>query len=275
MQARTTAAGVAPQRSCLRRFSGGPQSRVRLVCFPWAGAGASVFRRFAGQLPESIELLAVQLPAREDRFSEKGLVRMETVVAQIISDLIRLSDRPLVFFGHSMGSLVAYEVAQSLKINFGREPEMLIVSGSGSPGSEEIYERCPGNATEEEFIADMRRLGGTPPEILADRQVMRTLLPAIRADYELLDTYEHRRLAQLSCPIVVCGSDADPSISRNSVEGWFRHTTGRCRQHWFSGDHFYLCFQPLPLTQCLREWITQTVLSRKPCDIPREWRPCV
>lgn len=259
----------APEMAgCLRRLSGGPQPLVRLVCFPWAGAGASVFRRFASRLPESIELLSVQLPAREDRYRETGLGRMELVVKQVVADIARLPLRPLVFFGHSMGALVAYEAARALKVHLNREPEMLIVSGSGSPGSEELYPRCPGNATEDEFIADMHRLGGTPPEILADREVMRTLLPAIRADYEILDTYEHHGVAKLSCPIIACGSDADPSINRESVEAWFQHTTGDCKQHWFSGDHFYLCFQPLPLTQCLRRWITQTVLLRQDCGLP-------
>lgn len=251
-----TARKLTPNRhGSLRRFSGGIQSHVRLVCFPWAGGGASVFRRVAIHLPEIIELLAVQLPGREDRFGESPLLRMDLIVKHVLDDIISVADRPVVFFGHSMGALVAYEVARAFKAQFGREPQMLIVSGSGSPGSEEAYERCAGTAGEQEFIADMRKLGGTPREILEDAQMMRTFLPVMRADYEVLDTYVHRAAGMLSCPLIACAGTEDPSVSQESMDAWCQHTTGSCRQHRFGGDHFYLLSQQTALAQCLQEWV--------------------
>lgn len=246
---------ISAQRGCLRRYGGGPRSLMRLVCFPWAGGGASAYRRFSFQLPETIELLAVQYPGREDRYRECPLLRMELIVNHVLDDLIPIFDRPLVFFGHSMGALVAYEVAQALKAKLCREPRMLIISGSGSPDREGSYERCASMASEEEFIDDIQRFGGTPHEIVDDRQMMRALLPVLRADYEVLDTYACRPATPLSCPLIACAGNQDPSVSREAMEAWQQYTTGPSQVHWFSGGHFYLCSQLRALTQCLQEWI--------------------
>lgn len=245
------------RRGCLRRYQGGARSVMRLLCFPWAGGGASAFRRFAVHFPETVEVLVVQYPGREDRFHEKRLHRMDLIVKHVLDDVIHLFDRPIVFFGHSMGALVAYEMAQAVKAKLGREPRMLIVSGSGSPSTEGMYERCPNTASEEEFIADIRRLGGTPREILENPQMMRALLPVLRADYEVLDTYVCRPTMPLSCTLVACAGDKDTSVSRETMEAWFRYTTGPCKQHWFNGDHFYLSSQPLVLAQQVKEWIAR------------------
>src|SRR5688500_4817828 len=119
----------ASRRPSLRRFGGARQRLMRVVAFPWCGAGASVYRKLAPHLPDHVELLAVQLPGREDRYDERRLVRMQDVVEEVIGDVINLLDRPVVLFGHSMGALVAYEVARALRERVGCEPASLIVSG--------------------------------------------------------------------------------------------------------------------------------------------------
>ena len=238
MQAPSCKKMIARQRGCLRRYGGGSRSMVSLICFPWAGGGASAYRRIASHLPEAVEFLAVQYPGREDRFDEDRLVRMDRLVKHVLDDLIPIFNRPLVFFGHSMGALVAYEVAQALKTRFGREPRMLIVSGSGSPDNEGLYERCAGDANEDDLIANMQRLGGTPPEILGNRQMVRALLPVLRADYEVLDNYEPSPAIPLSCPMIACAGDEDPSVSPLTMQAWRRYTSGPYKEHRFGGDHF-------------------------------------
>lgn len=114
-------------QSCLRRYGGGDNAQFRLVCFPWAGAGASVYRRFAYHLSENIEIFAVQYPGREDCYNESRLRRMEDIVRYISTDIRTLIDHhPIIFFGHSMGALVAYEVAQSLNVRSAWQPNLLI-----------------------------------------------------------------------------------------------------------------------------------------------------
>lgn len=253
---------VIGARSCLRRYAGGPGSQVRLVCFPWAGGGASVYKRFAGYLPGTVEILAVQYPGREDRFNETRLVRMEHIVRHVIEDIVAVFDRPLVFLGHSMGALVAYEVAQAVKTRLGREPRLLIASGSGSPDTQGAYVRCACSASEEQFISDIRRLGGTPPEILDNPQMMRTLLPLLRADYEVLDTYVCRTRNPLSCEIIACSGDNDLSVTDETLSTWRNFTSGLFRKYWFHGDHFYISSAPEQLAAGLREWIEQSAYYR-------------
>jgi surfactin synthase thioesterase subunit len=244
----------------LRRYAGKIHSAIHLVCFPWACAGASGYRRFAPLVPDSVELLAVQYPGREDRFREAPVTRMDQLVSQLVRDLSRIiDDRPMVFFGHSMGALVAYETAQALKARYGQEPALLVVSGSGAPGTPGTYVRPAPSASDDELIEDVRRLGGTPRELLEDRQTMKAFLPVMRADYELLDAYQPAGHGPLSCPVVACAGDQDTSVSRETVEAWFEHTRGERREHWFKGDHFYLCSEPASLTQQLAEWMGQTV----------------
>lgn len=242
-------------RGILRRFRRTARPLLRLVCFPWAGAGASVYRRLALELPDTVDVLAVQLPGREDRCREPGLTCMALAVEHVLGELVPLLDRPLVLFGHSMGALVAYEVAQASKTRFGHEPDLLVVSGSGAPGVEEAYERCASDASDEVFIEDIRRLGGTPEQVLANPALMRLLLPALRTDYALLDEYAGPRgLAPLSCPVIACAGDRDESVSSDTVDAWRRCTTGAFEEHWLSGDHFYLAAHPQPLADCLRSW---------------------
>ena len=121
------------QKNSLRRLGGQPTSSMRMICFPWSGAGASVYRRLAPHLPDYMELFAIQLPCREDRFNEDCLRRVEQVVNMILPSIIELTDQPLVLFGHSMGTLLAYEIAQALRRDIQKEPSLLIASGRGAP----------------------------------------------------------------------------------------------------------------------------------------------
>jgi surfactin synthase thioesterase subunit len=246
----------APVGRSLRRYGGRRQPLLRLLCFPWCGAGASVYRRLAPSLPDHIELLVVQMPGREDRYGEAPLRSMAQMVQQVVEDVLPLFDRPLFLFGHSMGALAAYETARALKRHTGREPDGLIVSGHGAP-----WLRRPGTrpwhlAGEDDFIAHLRRLGGTPDAILNDRTTMRLLLPMLRADYEALDGYRHDTGEPLACPLLACAGDADPEVSRESMPEWRHATSGASALHWFEGDHFYLSAAPAAWSRCLQDWIT-------------------
>lgn len=240
---------------CLRRYGGGRHSSRRLVCFPWAGGGASAYRRFTLHVPAGYEFLAVQYPGREDRFREQPLQRMDSLVRHVLADLVHDSARPLVLFGHSMGALVAYEVALALKQHTGQEPEALIVSGFGAPHIDLSYPRCSFAADDSEFLADIRRLGGTPQALLETPMALKALLPPLRADYEILETYARRPPGHLSCPLIAWAGDQDTSVSPESLAAWEHYSTGPCRQRWIGGgSHFYLRDDPRALAHCLADW---------------------
>lgn len=242
-------------RNSLRRLSGESRPALRLLCFPWCGAGASVYRKLASNLPPHIELLAVQLPGREDRYADDKLFRMQQVVAQVLHDIADLNDLPLILFGHSMGALVAYEVALAMHAQLACEPAALIVSGHAAPDAAAAHDKGWHRASDEAFIANLRRLGGTPDEILADVQMMRLLMPMLRADYEILENYVYRREQVLSCPLLACAGERDAEVTASGMQAWRRYSSGVSHVQWFSGDHFYVSTQAPALSQCLQEWL--------------------
>ena len=253
-----TSIGLEPTalRTSLRRYRASAHLPTRIVAFPWCGAGASAYRRLASSLSDRIDFVAVQLPGREDRYHERRLVRMADVVESVIDDIIPLLDRPMALFGHSMGALVAYEVALALRARLGREPGALIVSGHGAPHCGESARQTWHTANETALVENLQALGGTPGALLADPATLRAFVPALRADYQVVETYRARSQAPLSCPLLACAGGLDKEVSPQTMYAWMRYTTGRCELHWFGGDHFYLCSQPQQLVRRLEEWIS-------------------
>lgn len=247
----------AATSGALKRYTVSTDPVVRLICFPNAGAGASVYRRLARSLPNCIEVLSVQLPGREDRYREPRYQTMEIAATQLAREIARLDQLPVVLFGHSMGSILAFEVARELSL-YGHPPKTLIVSGHGAPNARGPLNRCRHDVDDAMLIADLQRMGGTPLEILQDTQMMRTLLPIVRADYKILDSYTYRAGEQLNCPIITCAGDQDTEVYPESVRAWGTHTTTIFKEHWFPGGHFYLFSSSVPFNRHLQDWVLRT-----------------
>lgn len=246
------------QGKCLRYFQKPDNARLRLVCFTWAGGGANHYRKLVGRIAPDVELIGVQLPGREDRFQETRLTCMEQIVTQVNSELQPLIDLPLVLFGHSMGALVAYEVAQALA----GEPLIsllaLMVSGANAPHIKSGHMRCAADASEQDVISDIASLGGTPRVLLDDRNLMRILLPSIRADYSVLESYSaHPPSPLLNCSLIACAGRADHCVSRTGIEAWSQYTGCVFNAHWFEGGHFYLTEFHHPWVEQLNIWLRQ------------------
>lgn len=251
------------QKKPLRRIGGQPNSSVRMICFPWSGAGASVYRRLLPYLPKYMELFAVQLPGREDRFNESCLRRIQQVVDMVLPTVIEMTDKPLVLFGHSMGTLLVYEIAQALRRSIGKEPDLLIVSGRGAPNIDGAVAKKWHIADDDVFINYMRELGGTPEAVLNDRELMNTLLGMLKADYEMLETYTCTWTTPLTCPLVTCAGKEDRHVVHAAVEAWVNTTTGPAKIHWFAGHHFYLATNPEELMRYIDSWIIDCGLANR------------
>lgn len=212
---------------------------IRLFCFPHAGGGAGFFRSWCALLAPGIDVRPIQLPGRETRIGEPPLRRVEQVLEPLCSGMGPYLDRPYALFGHSMGALLAYETARRLSDGGRPGPMCLIVSGRRAPGR--TANRPPLSALpDDEFVARVARLNGIPQEVLDEPDLVSMILPALRADYELAETY--RRLAgnRLSCPVVAYAATDDPEVEPAGVHAWQEETSGRFMVREYAGDHFYL-----------------------------------
>lgn len=215
------------------------RAHLRLFCLPYAGGGASAYRAWGSEISPEIEILAVQLPGRENRFREPPLRSMSALVERLSVALRPYMDRPFAFFGHSMGALVAYELARALRRQGGPTPVHLVVSGREAPHVPSAHEAMH-ELSDDALVARLQRLGGTPPEALAQPALLQLVLPLLRADLEAHDTYAYRDDAPLDCPITAFGGLRDPEVRRDHLAAWQRHTRGGFALHSFPGDHFFI-----------------------------------
>ena len=224
----------------VRRFSVRPQARARLFCFSYAGAGASVYRLWPAGLPAELEVCAVQLPGRETRLQERAFTHLPDIISALIVALRAEFDRPFAFFGHSMGAVVAAELARALQAGAGPVPEHLVVSGRRAPqlaDTDEPIHRLPDAA----FVAELnRRYGGIPREVLQHQELLDLLLPCLRADLTALETFQPPAGPPLSVPISAFGGSEDHRTSREQLDAWRHATQGAFRSRVFPGDHFFL-----------------------------------
>ncbi|MEV5715466.1 alpha/beta fold hydrolase [Amycolatopsis mediterranei] len=209
--------------------------RPKLFCFPHGGGSAAEFVRWSRRLP-SVELSAVQLPGRGSRLSEPVLSTMDEVVAAVVDVMPTMA--PYSVFGHSLGALVAYEVVRELRRTGRRLPDRLIVSGFPAPSTRRTEPPVHG-LPDDELIAEVAtRHGGLPGEILTDPELKAMVARYLRADYQVLETYEWRPEEPLPVPLTVFGG-RDDSIGEDELRAWQEHVTEAITVRQFPGDHFY------------------------------------
>lgn len=221
-----------------------PVARLRLFCFPYAGGSAAIYRTWSERLPAEVEVLPVELPGRASRFREPLLRRVDDVVRGAAEALGPLFDRPYAFFGHSMGALLAFELARQLAASGRAMPARLLVSARRAPHLADDDEPPIHSLPEPELLAKLRELNGTPEEALQHPELMQMLLPLLRADFEVNETYEYRDGAPLAVPISVFGGVEDEEVPRETLDAWREHTTAGCLVRILPGDHFFLNHDP-------------------------------
>lgn len=227
--------------SALQRSKPQPDARVRLLCLPYAGAGASVYRRWHDDMAPEVEVVAVQPPGRENRIRDAAHHCMEALVDELMDAIDGFEHRPLALFGHSFGATVAFELAHVMSAA-GQPPTLLAVSGRRPPHEPPYGEnsRGPQKLDDASLIARMRELGGTPEEVLEHEELLQLLLPVLRADFTILKRYQPPERPALECPMVVYGGVDDPDVPPAALDAWRRHGAGHVPVERFAGGHFYL-----------------------------------
>ncbi len=241
----------------LRQLSTTRNAKIRLFCLPFAGGSASYFHQWKNRLPADISLTAVEYPGRGGRFSDAPLTRCEDAVRELVHAFVTSHTRGrFAFFGHSMGALLAFELSRSLQGIYGLVPEILIVSGARAPdvprpSSARHHPRIYA-LPEKQFRDEIRSYAGTPAEVLDNDELMSLRSPALRADFELVQTYEYKPGPKLRAPILAIGGHDDvDDVPVSAIEGWARHTTQAFRAEMMEGDHFFIDKHPSRLSQLL------------------------
>ncbi|MER5544796.1 alpha/beta fold hydrolase [Streptomyces sp. NPDC002589] len=220
----------------VRILRSAPEARLRLVCCPHAGASASAYAALARELPEDIEVLAVEYPKRRAQSDRGGFTTIEELADLVSAALAPWSGRPLAVYGHSMGSVVAFEVTRRLEAG-GSNVARLFVSGRRSP-SDGLGDGLPAN--DEEIIAELTTLGGLPPKLLEKPKFLRPILTVIRHDYRSNSSYLAPPDAVVRTPVTFQLADSDYYVDPAAAEGWRRHTIGDFRVVHVHGGHFFL-----------------------------------
>lgn len=234
-----------------------PPRRFRLYCFCYAGGSAANYANWQADLDPSIEICAIELPGRGTRFGEEPETSMSTL-ATTVAQVITTANHPsFAFFGHSLGALLAFEVARSLQQMDASVPQHIFVSGGSAPQ----HRRDNGNLhllADDALIEELKNYNGTPHVVLEHRELMDLLLPMIRADFSLVANYTYRTAPLLSMPMTVLMGCDDDNGAGEHVEGWKKETTADCKIAWFEGDHFYIHPQRDAVLDCIRtEWLRQ------------------
>jgi surfactin synthase thioesterase subunit len=221
----------------VRRFHPSAAPVARLVCFPHAGGSASYFFPLSQAMAPSIEVLALQYPGRQDRRAEEPLTSIRDFAAHAFEALRPWADLPLVFFGHSMGATIAFEVAR-LFDEADTCLQGLFVSGRRAPTTyrDERVHLLPDDG----IVAEIMKLDGTDSALLDDVEILRMILPAVKNDYRAIETYAYQPSRALRCPIMAMVGDDDPRATLDEVRAWREHTSGPFELEVFTGGHFYL-----------------------------------
>jgi medium-chain acyl-[acyl-carrier-protein] hydrolase len=231
-------AQTRPHNVWLPAGSPSREAAINLFCFHHAGGSAAVFRDWQSLLSPQIHVCPVELAGHGTRMHEQPRSHMTQIIDDLERGLASWLGTPFAFFGHSMGGAIACELSYRLRSRFGTQPEYLIVAGSRAP-SRPISRRIH-DLPQPMFIEELRRLNGTPEELLSNPEVLDMLLPMLRADFAVVETRPRMARERLDCPILAMGGMADDRIALDDVLAWGEVTSAAFTMQMLPGDHFFV-----------------------------------
>lgn len=215
-------------------------ANVQLFCLPYSGASAMVYSRWRRAVPSWLSVLPVELPGRGARLGEPLQTDMAALARQLAAEILSRINGQYALFGHSLGALLAFEIAHALRDAGAPPPLALIASGTAAPTRREDYERGFADPkSDEELKEQLRDLQGTPPEVLANQELMELTLPILRADFLMCGRYQYRARAPLTCALHVLGGTGDRA-SQEQLVAWQREGRGSFILDMLPGGHFFI-----------------------------------
>ncbi len=203
------------------------------------------FRNWQEHFQET-EVWAIHLPGRESRMGEPPFTDMTSLMEVLVPLIASHADRPFSIFGHSMGAMIAFELARRLEAAEAIRPNRLFLSGHGAPSSPADSVQAH-QLPHAEFVERIRSFEGTPDEVFAHQELLDIFVPLLRADITLLETYTRDATAQVASPIIALGGEEDKEVAVDSLSDWQSHTRSTFESHTFAGGHFYWQSNPEPM----------------------------
>ncbi len=232
---------------CIRSLAA---ARIRLFCFPCAGASAASYLPWAPHVPTGADLFVLQMPGRGERFQETAAAIWEPLIQEMASAAEPLLDRPFLFFGHSLGTLTCFELTRELRRRGRPLPRGLFVAGRNAPQTPLCYPPVH-LLPDAEFLARLVALGGIPREVQLEPELIELLLPVMRADMKLDETYAYHSEPPLDCPISALGGEQDLEVSAYDLDAWREQTARKFQLHTFAGGHFFVQAERLAILRLM------------------------
>ncbi|EOO16134.1 MULTISPECIES: thioesterase II family protein [Bacillus] len=215
-------------------------NKIKLFCLPFAGGSASIYMKWRPHLHPMIELIPIEIASRGARFNDDHYGSFDACIEDVLNQIKNYGiDTPYAIFGHSMGASISFEVTRKLELKYNSLPIRLFLSGRRSPQSARPFKQMH-LLSDDEFIVELRKLGGTAEEILADSSLSEVFFPIIRADYEMLSSYKFQPPSQpINVAFSILNGKAD-DLYPQEITGWQALTTSKCEYLFFEGGHFYI-----------------------------------
>lgn len=230
----------AANRAWLQAIRPNPDAALRLYAFPFAGGGASVFFPWARHLGPEIELWAIRLPGRETRLREAPIGSFEAMRRAVIAELAPQLKPPFALLGHSLGAILAYTLARDLQRAGSTAPKALIVAGARPP-ARPIPRPLLSEMDDTRFVRELgERYDSLPPSVVQNPELLALVLPVLRADIGVYESYQHETEPLLRCRTAAFGGEGDPLVSPADLAGWSAHCAGNFSHQLFPGNHFFL-----------------------------------
>jgi len=244
--------------SLVRLSRGGTLTRLRLYCLSYAGGSAGVFRTWCDLLPAEVEVWGVEYPGHGSRISEPLIDRIDALAALTADAVVAEPAVPYALLGHSMGSLVAFEMCHALAARGATMPVLLVAAGHRGPHLPSTKPPMHA-ASHADFISHLRELGATPPEVLESAELVELMLPILRNDFRACERYCAPKRSPLRTDLVVYGGIADADADRDALLAWQHETRGRFAVRLFPGGHFFVRECARQVTATLQRDLTEAL----------------
>jgi medium-chain acyl-[acyl-carrier-protein] hydrolase len=234
-------------------------AKLRLFCFPYAGGGATSFYPWTHELPSDVEIIGIQMPGQESRFKEPPIKSINLVVKVLANAIYPKLNKHFGFFGHSLGAFISFELTRKLSKQYGLKPHHLFVSGIRAPqipNSNSSICHLPKDA----FLKELnRRYGGINEGIFQDADLLQELLPGLRANFKMYESYKYINDNPLDCPITAFGGLRDYSVSQKDLEAWRHQTKGAFTLYMLPGNHFFIHLERKHFLRTLSNEVSKTL----------------